>query len=76
MSSPAEVVIPDDGASGLDPAGALAARLRSEHGARITGELVVPAKAGQYAHRDTQKRAAGEGEQGRQGEDQVRGRGK
>jgi DEAD/DEAH box helicase domain-containing protein len=36
-------------ASGLDPAGALAARLRAEHRARITGELVVPSKAGRYA---------------------------
>ncbi len=49
MSSPAEVVVPDEGASGLDPAGALAATLRAEHGARITGELVVPAKDGRYA---------------------------
>src|SRR5210317_1045222 len=32
-----------------DPAGVLAANLREEHGARITGELVVPAKAGQFA---------------------------
>jgi len=48
MSSPAEVVVPDEGASGLDPAGALAATLRAEHGARITGELVVPAKRGEY----------------------------
>jgi DEAD/DEAH box helicase domain-containing protein len=31
-----------------DPAEALAARLRSQYGARVTGELVVPAKAGQY----------------------------
>jgi DEAD/DEAH box helicase domain-containing protein len=44
MSSPAEVV-----EINTDPAGALAARLRSEHGARITGELVVPAKRGEYA---------------------------
>ncbi|MDT8388325.1 MAG: DEAD/DEAH box helicase [Thiogranum sp.] len=32
-----------------DPAAALAARLRSGHAARITGELVVPAQAGRYA---------------------------
>jgi len=44
MSSPAEVVPVN-----TDPAGALAARLRTEYGARITGELVVPAKGGEYA---------------------------
>ena len=32
----------------VDPAEALAARLRSQYAARITGELVVPAKRGQY----------------------------
>jgi DEAD/DEAH box helicase domain-containing protein len=32
-----------------DPAEALAARLRSQYAARITGELVVPAREGQYA---------------------------
>ena len=37
MSSPAEVVHLN-----TDPAGVLAANLREEHGARITGELVVP----------------------------------
>ncbi|MEN8763378.1 MAG: DEAD/DEAH box helicase, partial [Thiogranum sp.] len=31
-----------------DPAEALAARLRSQYAARITGELVVPARHGQY----------------------------
>ncbi len=44
MGSPAEVV-----QIKTDPAGALAARLRTEYGARITGELVVPAKDGEYA---------------------------
>jgi DEAD/DEAH box helicase domain-containing protein len=33
----------------VDPAGALAARLRAEYGARITGELMVPAHGAQYA---------------------------
>jgi DEAD/DEAH box helicase domain-containing protein len=32
-----------------DPAEALAARLRSKYAGRITGELVIPAKAGQFA---------------------------
>ena len=32
----------------VDPAEALAARLRSQYAARITGEMVVPAKRGQY----------------------------
>ena len=49
MSRPAEVVVSEEVSSAVDPAGALAARLRSEHGARITGELVVPAKGGEYA---------------------------
>lgn len=43
MNSPAEHMAP-----ATDPAEALAARLRSRYAARITGELVVPAKAGQY----------------------------
>ncbi len=49
MSSPAEVLVSGEDPSGVDPAGALAATLRAEHGARITGELVVPAKRGEYA---------------------------
>ena len=49
MSSPAEVLDSEGVSAGVDPAGALAARLRSEYGARITGELVVPAKNGWYA---------------------------
>ena len=36
-------------AAAVDPAEALAARLRSQYAARITGELVVPARQGQYA---------------------------
>jgi DEAD/DEAH box helicase domain-containing protein len=35
-------------AAAVDPAEALAARLRSQYAARITGELVVPARQGQY----------------------------
>jgi len=48
MSIPAESV---DArlSSAADPAGALAARLRAEYGARITGELMVPARGGQTA---------------------------
>ena len=44
MSRSAEVMA----APAADPAEALAARLRSQHAGRITGELVVPARAGQY----------------------------
>ena len=35
-------------AAAVDPVEALAARLRTRYGARITGELVVPARQGQY----------------------------
>jgi len=44
MSASAETVA----ATAIDPAEALAARLRSQYAARITGELVAPAKQGQY----------------------------
>jgi len=53
MSAPAEQL---EGSPSLpavppvaDPAEALAARLRSKYAGRITGELVVPAKPGQFA---------------------------
>jgi DEAD/DEAH box helicase domain-containing protein len=36
-------------AAAVDPAAALAARLRTRYGARITGELVIPAQPGRYA---------------------------
>ncbi len=44
MSSPAESVTAD-----RDPVSRLAARLREKHKARITGELVLPARKGRYA---------------------------
>jgi len=45
MSTSAEYLTP----SPDDPAEALAQQLRCKHQARITGELVIPARAGQYA---------------------------
>jgi len=48
MSSPAGILVSDGSSSGVDPAEALAARLRSQYAARITGELVAPARDGQY----------------------------
>jgi DEAD/DEAH box helicase domain-containing protein len=36
-------------AAGKDPAGALATHLRTKYAARITGELVIPARDGRYA---------------------------
>jgi DEAD/DEAH box helicase domain-containing protein len=48
MSTRAETLISDGILSEVDPTEALAARLRARHGARITGELVVPAMDGQY----------------------------
>jgi len=45
MSTSAEYLSP----SPDDPAEALAQRLRSKYPGRITGELVIPARAGQYA---------------------------
>jgi DEAD/DEAH box helicase domain-containing protein len=45
MSTSAEYLTP----SPDDPAEALAQQLRRKHQARITGELVIPARAGQYA---------------------------
>jgi len=44
MSTSAEYLAPP----AADPAEALAARLRAQYGARITGELVVPAQDGRY----------------------------
>ncbi|MEA2079404.1 MAG: hypothetical protein U9P00_06020, partial [Pseudomonadota bacterium] len=49
MGIPAEQAASPLASSPADPAEALAARLRSKHAARITGELVIPARAGQYA---------------------------
>jgi DEAD/DEAH box helicase domain-containing protein len=52
MSAPAERIdaVPATPASpaGNDPAGALAAHLRSRYAARITGELVIPARDGRF----------------------------
>jgi DEAD/DEAH box helicase domain-containing protein len=48
MSTPAEKLISDGTSPDVDPAAALAARLRSQYAARITGALVVPARDGQY----------------------------
>ena len=49
MSTPTGQITPPREASHTDPAGELAARLRAKYASRITGELVVPAQAGQYA---------------------------
>ena len=49
MSTPAERLVPDGTQPATDPAEALAAQLRTQYAARITGELVVPARDGQYA---------------------------
>ncbi len=48
MSTPAEKLVPGETAPAVDPVEALAARLRARYAARITGELVIPAKRGQY----------------------------
>ena len=48
MSRPAEKLVPGEVRPAVDPVEALAARLRSQYAARITGELLVPAKRGQY----------------------------
>ena len=48
MSRPAEKLVSGGTRPAIDPAEALAARLRTQYAARITGELVVPAKRGQY----------------------------
>jgi DEAD/DEAH box helicase domain-containing protein len=48
MSRPAEKLVPGEARPAVDPVEALAARLRSQYAARITGELLVPAKRGQY----------------------------
>jgi DEAD/DEAH box helicase domain-containing protein len=48
MGTPAEKLVPGGAAPAIDPAGALAERLRAQYAARITGELVVPAKRGHY----------------------------
>ena len=44
MSIPAESLA----SRTLDPADEMAARLRAQYAERITGELVIPAKLGQY----------------------------
>ncbi len=48
MSMPAEKLVPGEARPAVDPVEALAARLRTQYAARITGELLVPAKRGQY----------------------------
>ena len=48
MSMPAEKLVSGEARPAVDPVEALAARLRSQYAARITGELLVPAKRGQY----------------------------
>ncbi|MEJ2463791.1 MAG: DEAD/DEAH box helicase [Candidatus Thiodiazotropha sp.] len=48
MNSPAESFTVSTQISIQDPAERLAARLRSEYGPRITGELVMPARQGDY----------------------------
>jgi DEAD/DEAH box helicase domain-containing protein len=48
MSMPAEKLVPGEARPAADPVEALAARLRAQYAARITGELLVPAKRGQY----------------------------
>jgi len=48
MSIPAETFSAPNPDLHQDPAERLAARLRAEYGARITGELVMPARAGEY----------------------------
>ncbi len=48
MNSPAESFPVPPPVSHADPAERLAARLRSEYAARITGELLVPARQGDY----------------------------
>jgi DEAD/DEAH box helicase domain-containing protein len=49
MSTPAGKLVPEGASPALDPAEALATQLRSQYTDRITGELVVPARGGQYA---------------------------
>jgi len=49
MSTPAEKLVPGGATPGVDPAEALATRLRSQYAARITGELVIPAQRGHFA---------------------------
>jgi DEAD/DEAH box helicase domain-containing protein len=49
MSTPAAQLTPTLVSTGPDPAAALAARLRAQYADRITGELVVPARDGQFA---------------------------
>jgi DEAD/DEAH box helicase domain-containing protein len=48
MSTPAESLATPPLVTPKDPADEMAARLRSQYAARITGELVIPAKSGQY----------------------------
>jgi DEAD/DEAH box helicase domain-containing protein len=49
MSTPAGELTASMETTPADPAEVLANRLRADYAARITGELVVPARAGQYA---------------------------
>jgi len=49
MSTAAGQLAPSLDSAAADPAAALAARLRAQYADRITGELVVPARGGQYA---------------------------
>jgi len=48
MPIPAESLAPVSVVSDQDPAERLACRLRAEYGPRITGELVIPARPGDY----------------------------
>ncbi len=48
MSIPAESLSSPPSPSPTDSANSLAARLRTEYAERITGELVIPAKVGEY----------------------------
>ena len=49
MSTPAARLAPSPHTTAADPATELAERLRAQYADRITGELVVPARDGQYA---------------------------
>ncbi|MES9819418.1 MAG: DEAD/DEAH box helicase [Candidatus Thiodiazotropha sp.] len=48
MTSPIAAITATKPVTRLDPADHLAAKLRSEYGERITGELILPAKPGNY----------------------------
>jgi DEAD/DEAH box helicase domain-containing protein len=49
MSAAVKKLVSEGAAPALDLAESLAARLKSQYAARITGELVIPAKNGQYS---------------------------